>query len=43
MATNDRAIFAEPNAYSDLEKAITYFRWDENGYAVPNRFEVLIF
>ena len=42
MAT-DRAIFAEPNAYSDLEKAITSFRWDENGYAVPNRFEVLIF
>ena len=43
MTTNDRAIFAEPNAYSDLEKAITSFRWDENGYAVPNRFEVLIF
>ena len=42
MAT-DRAIFAEPNAYSDLEKAITYFRWDKNGYALPNRFEVLIF
>ena len=42
MAT-DRAIFAEPNAYSDLEKAITYFRWDDNGYATPNRFEVLIF
>ena len=42
MAT-DRAIFAEPNAYSDLEKAITYFRWDDNGYALPNRFEVFIF
>ena len=42
MATNDRAKFAEPNAYSDLEKAITSFRWDENGYAVPNRFEVII-
>ena len=41
MATN--ANFAEPNAYSDLERAITYFRWDENGYALPNRFEVLIF
>ena len=43
MATNDRAIFVEPNAYSDLEKAIASFRWDENGYATPNRFEVLIF
>ena len=39
MATN--ANFAEPNAYSKLEDAITSFH-DENGYAVPNRFEVLI-
>jgi len=37
------ANFAEPNAYSKLEEAITSFRYDENGYAVPNRFEVLIF
>ena len=41
MAT-DRAIFAEQNAYSKLEDAIASFH-GENSYAVPNRFEVLIF
>ena len=37
MAAN----FTEPNAYSKLEDAIASFH-GENGYAVPNRFEVLI-
>ena len=37
MAAN----FVEPNAYQTLEKAIASFH-GENGYAVPNRFEVVI-
>ena len=41
MATN-RAIFKDPNAYSSLEGAIASLH-GENSYAVPNRFEVLIF
>ena len=35
------ANFADPTSYSTLEKAIASFH-GENGYAVPNRFEVLI-
>ena len=35
------AKFVEPNAYQTLEKAIASFH-GENGYAVPNRFEVVI-
>ena len=35
------ANFTEPKAFSELEEAIASFH-GENGYAVPNRFEVLI-